>query len=148
MLQKGRLENLADEIWKGAIKLRAKFKAKDYPTVILPMIMIRRIECVLEVKREEFANEIKSNSPDIDEETLKERVKLKEKNFLPFFNETYWTLESILDESSSQVESNFRNYLNGFSKDIDDVIDKFNYRHTVQQMVKANRLKKYYTVGS
>ena len=42
MLNKNKLENLTNEVWKGAIKLRGKFKAKDYPSVILPMIMIRR----------------------------------------------------------------------------------------------------------
>ena len=38
MLDKIHLKNLSDEIWKGAIKLRGKFKAKDYPSVILPMM--------------------------------------------------------------------------------------------------------------
>src|SRR5690606_5247982 len=46
-----------------------KFKAKDYPTVILPMVMIRRIECVLIKKREEIADEIKKQTPNIDDAT-------------------------------------------------------------------------------
>jgi len=50
MINKERLENFTQEVWEGAIKLRGKFKAKDYPSGILPMIMIRRIECVLEEK--------------------------------------------------------------------------------------------------
>ena len=33
MINKSRLENLTNEVWKGAIKLRGKFKAKDYPSV-------------------------------------------------------------------------------------------------------------------
>jgi len=58
MLNKNKLENLTSEVWKGAIKLRGKFKAKDYPAVILPMIMIRRIECVLEDNRNQFKLDI------------------------------------------------------------------------------------------
>ena len=58
MLDKIHLKNLSDEIWKGAIKLRGKFKAKDYPSVILPMIMIRRIECVLEEKRQAIREDL------------------------------------------------------------------------------------------
>lgn len=54
LLHKEKLENLSDEIWKGAISLRNKFKAREYSAIILPMIMIRRIECVLEQKRAEF----------------------------------------------------------------------------------------------
>lgn len=139
MLNKEKLENLTNEIWKGAIKLRGKFKAKDYPTVILPMVMIRRIECVLIKKREEIAEEIKKQTPDIDDATLKKRVKIQEST-LTFYNKSNWTLKSILKESASQVEANFRDYLNSFSDNIDEIIDKFEYRQTVTKMVKEKRL--------
>lgn len=139
MLNKEKLENLTNEIWKGAIKLRGKFKAKDYPTVILPMVMIRRIECVLIKKREEIAAEIKKQIPNIDDATLQKRVKIQEST-LTFYNKSNWTLKSILKESASQVETNFRDYLNSFSDNIDEIIDKFEYRQTVTKMVKEKRL--------
>ena len=63
MLNKNKLENLSNEVWKGAIKLRGKFKAKDYPSVILPMIMIRRIECVLQEKREKYKSILIAKDP-------------------------------------------------------------------------------------
>ena len=63
MINKDNLTNLSNEIWKGAIKLRGKFKAKDYPSVILPMIMIRRIECVLKAKRAAFKAELLQKTP-------------------------------------------------------------------------------------
>lgn len=62
MLNKESLNNLAGDIWKGAIKLRGKFKPKDYAAAILPMIVIRRIECVLEAKREGFARQVVSGA--------------------------------------------------------------------------------------
>lgn len=141
MLNKERLENLTDEIWKGAIKLRGKFKAKDYPAIILPMIMIRRIESVLIKKREVFAKEILAKNPNIAEETLNKRVKIREvSDKKSFFNKSNWTLKSILKESSTQVETNFRDYLNNFSPNIAEIIDKFNYRNIISEMVKAKRL--------
>ena len=139
MLNKENLENLTNEIWKGAIKLRGKFKAKDYPSVFLPMIMIRRIECVLIQKRMEMAEAIRKQDSTIDETTVQQRVKLQETN-LPFYNTTNWTLKGIEKESSTQVEANFRAYLNGFSENIDEIIEKFNYRFWVSGMVKAKRL--------
>lgn len=139
MINKERLENLTQEVWKGAIKLRGKFKAKDYPSVILPMIMIRRIECVLEVKREQFKTAILAKTPNLDNENLQKRIKIQEQNE-PFYNKSNWTLKGILDESSSQVETNFRDYINSYSSNIDDIIDKFDYRNWVTQMVKASRL--------
>jgi type I restriction enzyme M protein len=139
MINKERLENLTQEVWKGAIKLRGKFKAKDYPSVILPMIMIRRIECVLEVKREQFKTSILDKTPNLDNETLQKRIKIQEQNE-PFYNKSNWTLKAILEESSSQVETNFRDYINSYSSNIDDIIDKFDYRNWVTQMVRASRL--------
>ena len=41
------LDNLTDEIWKSAERLRGKFKSYEYQSVILPIIVIRRLECVL-----------------------------------------------------------------------------------------------------
>lgn len=139
MLNKEKLENLTNEIWKGAIRLRGKFKAKDYPSVILPMIMIRRIECVLIKKREEMVESIHKKDPKIDEATLQKRVKIQETT-LTFYNKSTWTLKGILKESSTLVEANFRDYLNKFSENIDEIIDKFNYRFWISEMVKAKRL--------
>ena len=139
MINKERLENLTQEVWKGAIKLRGKFKAKDYPSVILPMIMIRRIESVLEVKREQFKTAIITKNPKLDNETLQKRIKIQEQNE-PFYNKSNWTLKGIIAESASQVEANFRDYINSYSSNIDDIIDKFDYRNWVTQMVKAKRL--------
>jgi type I restriction enzyme M protein len=158
MINKSRLENLTNEVWKGAIKLRGKFKAKDYPSVILPMIMIRRIECVLEENRAEFKSIIieKDNSfnddnikalyeKDADKGKLKQAdftkiIKQYEKAKLEFHNTTNWTLKSILADSSTLVENNFRNFLNGFSENIEEIVDKFEYRQIVTKMVKEKRL--------
>ncbi|WP_221902010.1 type I restriction-modification system subunit M N-terminal domain-containing protein [Bathymodiolus platifrons methanotrophic gill symbiont] len=140
MINKERLNNLSNEIWKGAIKLRGKFKAKDYPSVILPMIMIRRIECVLETKREAFKAELLQKTPDISDADLKKRIKLLETTKLAFYNQSDWTLTKILEDSSSQVEANFREYINSYSPNIDEIIEKFDYRNTITQIVKAKRL--------
>ena len=51
-LNKAKLDNLADEIWKSAERLRGKFKVYEYQSVILPIIVIRRLECVLVKWRE------------------------------------------------------------------------------------------------
>lgn len=157
MINKEKLENLTSDLWKGAIKLRGKFKAKDYPTIILPMIMIRRIEGVLEERRKEFKNEFIAKDESFSDEAidklfqtneeealkkseiLKKRIKIREQG-LSFFNNSHWTLKSILAESSSQVEANFRDYINSFSDNIDEIIEKFEYRQTVTKMVKEKRL--------
>ena len=57
-IDKPKLDNLANEIWKSAERLRGKFKAYEYQNVVLPIIVIRRLECVLLKWREEKKEEI------------------------------------------------------------------------------------------
>jgi type I restriction enzyme M protein len=158
MINKTRLENLSNEVWKGAIKLRGKFKTKDYPSVILPMIMIRRIECVLEENRANFKKDIIAKDNSFSDESiaklheqdadkakakravLAKKIKQHEVHKLDFYNKTDWTLRSILADSSTIVETNFRDFLNNFSDNIDEIIDKFDYRQVVTKMVKEKRL--------
>lgn len=140
MVGKEEINNLANEIWKSAIKLRGKFKAYEYQAVVLPMLMIRRIECVLIEKRKDFENEFKKKNPNISIDDLKKKIKQKEELTLPYFNKSEWTLKKILDDNRTQVENNFREYLKEFSPLINDIIDHFNYREMIGRMVKANRL--------
>ena len=80
VLNKDKLNNLTNEIWKSAERLRGKFKAYEYQSVILPIIVIRRLECVLISWRENRTAEILKNRPGIKEKTLAKLVKDMELN--------------------------------------------------------------------
>jgi type I restriction enzyme M protein len=141
-LNKPKLDNLASDIWKSAERLRGKFKSYEYQSVILPIIVIRRLECVLIDWRVKKAAEVLKNRPKLTEQELAKLVKELELNpqQCPFSNTTDWTLRSIYEEDHALLEANFRAYINGFSKNVDDVIEHFNYRATIALMVKNNRL--------
>ena len=139
-LNKQKLDNLADEIWKSAQRLRGKFKAYEYQNVILPIIVIRRLECVLIKWREDRAAEVLAKRPKLTEKELAKLVKGLETSGAPFSNKTDWTLRRVYEEDHALLEENFRAYINGFSKNVDDVIEHFNYRATIGQMMKNNRL--------
>jgi type I restriction enzyme M protein len=141
-LNKPKLDNLAGDIWKSAERLRGKFKSYEYQSVILPIIVIRRLECVLIDWRERKAAEVLANRPKITEPQLAKLVKDLELNpkQCPFSNRTDWTLRKIYQEDHALLEEHFREYISGFSKNVDDVIEHFNYRATIGQMVKNNRL--------
>ncbi len=79
-LNKPRLDNLAGDIWKSAERLRGKFKAYEYQNVILPIIVIRRLECVLISWREAKRAEIRKRRPDITGKELAKLVKELELN--------------------------------------------------------------------
>ena len=142
VLNKTKLNNLANEIWKSAERPRGKFKAYEYQNVILPTIVIRRIECVLIDWRQKKVAEIGQKNPKITEKELQKRVKDLELNphQIPFSNKTNWTMKAVCVEDPMLTEKNYRAYINGFSKNIDEIIEHFNYRATIGLMVKNSRL--------
>jgi type I restriction enzyme M protein len=141
-LNKPKLDNLAGDIWKSAERLRGKFKAYEYQNVILPIIVIRRLECVLLEWREAKRAEVLSRRPKLTGKELVKLVKELELNpkQSPFSNKTDWTLRKVYEEDHALLEANFRAYINGFSKNVDDIIEHFNYRATIGSVVKNNRL--------
>jgi type I restriction enzyme M protein len=117
-LNKSRLDNLASDIWKSAERLRGKFKAYEYQNVILPIIVIRRLECVL----------------------IEWRAAKADPGHCPFSNKTAWTLGKVHAQDHALLEESFRDYIDGFSANVNDIIEHFNYRATIGLMVKHNRL--------
>ena len=79
-LNKPKLDNLAGDIWKSAERLRGKFKAYEYQGVILPIIVIRRLECVLLAWREAKRAEVLAKRPKLTEKELAKLVKELELN--------------------------------------------------------------------
>ena len=142
VLNKPKLDNLASDIWKSAERLRGKFKAYEYQNVILPIIVIRRLECVLIAWREAKRAEVQVKRSKLTEKKLGALVKKLELNpkQSPFSNKTAWTLRTVYEEDHTLLEENFRAYINGFSQNVDAIIEHFNYRATIGQMVKNNRL--------
>ena len=139
-LNKPKLDNLATDIWKSAERLRGKFKSYEYQSVILPIIVIRRLECVLIDWRATKSAEVLKNRPKLTENELARLIKGMETGTAPFSNSTDWTLRSVYAEDHALLEENFRAYINGFSNNVDDIIEHFNYRATIGLMVKNNRL--------
>jgi type I restriction enzyme M protein len=143
-LNKPKLDNLAGDIWKSAERLRGKLKAYEYQNVILPIIVIRRLECVLIDWRERKTAEVLAKRPALKdkEKELAKLVKDLELNpkQCPFSNQTDWTLRRVYEEDHALLEISFRAYINGFSKNVDAIIEHFNYRATIGLMVKNNRL--------
>jgi len=115
-LNKPKLDNLAGDIWKSAERLRGKFKAYEYQGVILPIMVIRRLECVLLVWREAKRAEMLVKRPKLTEKEHMRLVKELELNprQSPFSNKTDWTLRKIYEEDHALLEENFRSYINGF----------------------------------
>ena len=142
-LNKPKLDNLASDIWKSAERLRGKFKAYEYQASSCPSSSSGGWSACSSTWREDKAPRFSRSDPKLtDKKELAKLVKELELNpkQSPFSNKTDWTLRKVYEEDHTLLEENFRAYINGFSKNVDDIIEHFNYRATIGQMVKNNRL--------
>jgi type I restriction enzyme M protein len=117
-LNKSKLDNLAGDIWKSAERLRGKFKAYEYQSVILPIIVIRRMECVLLAWREAKRAEVLAKRPKFSEKELAKLVKELELNpkQSPFPNKTDWTLRKVYEEDIRSWRRTFAPTSTAFQK--------------------------------
>lgn len=124
----------ATVIWNVADMLRGPFKPHEYGLVILPMTVVKRFhDCLLQTH----------------DAVIKEYEKVKNfaviDGFLTkasgyqFYNTSKYTFDSLLADPEN-IESNFRDYLNGFSANVQDVLSKFDFENIIKRMVESNTL--------
>src|ERR1039458_2348631 len=99
-LNKPKLDNLAGDIWKSAERLRGKFKPYEYQSVILPIIVIRRLECGLLAWREAKRAEVLAKRPKLSGKDLNKLIKGLETGTAPFSNKTDGS-----EEHTSELQS-------------------------------------------
>ena len=129
-------QSLSNLIWNVCDdELRGLFKPHEYGSVILPFIVLRRLDCVLEPHKEKINNLYEKYNKELD--NLSPIIK-KEIN-LPFYNFSNYDL-SRLKSDPQNVMTNFNNYLNGFSENVEDIIKNFDLRKYVEKLNDRNRL--------
>lgn len=111
-------------------------KAK-YKDIILPMTVTRRLDAVLEPTKEKVVdvyNQYKDKLDDMDD-----LLGGKNGSNLGFHNHSNFTLTSLLDDPSN-IKSNFENYLNGFSANVQDILEKFEFRNQIGKLDRSDNL--------
>ena len=121
--------NIAEKaalIWAIADKLTGVYKPHEYGEVILPLTVIRRFDCILSDTKDVVLDKYESIK------TLPMRdVLLRKASAQPFYNTSKYTFERLLDDPDN-IEVNFRDYLNGFSENVQDIITKFKFRNQLK----------------
>lgn len=125
----------ANLIWAIADKLTGVYKPHEYGKVILPLTVIRRFDCILADTKEAVLAKHNSMAPDLP---MRE-VFLKKAAGYEFYNTSKFTFETLLDAPDS-IEANFRNYLNGFSKNVREIIEKFKFDQEITTLADKNLL--------
>lgn len=108
-------------IWAIADKLTGVYKPHEYGEVILPLTVIRRFDCILADTKDAVLEryEAVKNLPLRD-------VLLRAASGKAFYNTSKYTFERLLDDPDN-IEANFRDYLNGFSENVRDILEKFRF---------------------
>lgn len=121
-------------IWAIADKLTGVYKPHEYGEVILPLTVIRRFDCILADTKEavlEKYEEVK-NLPMRD-------ILLRKASGYEFYNTSKYTFEKLLDDPDN-IEENFHDYLNGFSENVRDIIEKFKFDGHIDTMANKGIL--------
>ncbi len=113
--------NIADDC------LRDVFQRGQYRDVILPMVVLRRFDALLEDSKDEVLAEVELQKQTFGDGTLDEEA-LTEITGYSFFNTSKWTLSRIKNTATDNNKilcDNFVEYINAFSSNVKEVLNKF-----------------------
>lgn len=117
--------------------LRDAFKKNEIGDVLLPFVVIRRLDCMLENVNEKVRKSYNDFKEKVSEDKLDPILK-KASGGLTYYNTSKHTLNSLKDEPQ-YIEINFNNYLNGFNPEVRDILESFQFDKIIARLVK-NRL--------
>ena len=114
------------------------FEKGEYKKIIMPMMVLRRIDVLLEPTKEVLLARKKM----LDDNNIQNQDPiLYQATGYPFYNTSKFTMKTLKSETDPlRLKMNFTDYLNGFSKDVQDIIDKFHLRQMVDNLTEAERL--------
>ena len=128
-------------IWNTANDvLRDIFQRTEYPDIIYPMVLIRRIEGVLIAKTEELKKQLETQLAKVNTETQLQIVNSKVLQEIKFNNTSNFTLKSLAAEGESSIKNNFISYLNGYTDNIKIIVDRSGIRSHINKLAEEKIL--------
>lgn len=124
--------NIANDVLVNA------FNKGDYKRIILPMLVLRRIDVLLEPTK----NAVLERKEQLDAAHFENQAPLLTAvTGYPFYNTSKFTMKTLKSEIDPlRLKMNFIDYLNGYSKDVLDIIEKMHIRQIVDNLTEAERL--------
>ncbi|MFM1999036.1 MAG: hypothetical protein RL204_983, partial [Bacteroidota bacterium] len=126
----------ANFIWSVADLLRGDYKQAEYGKVILPLTILRRLDCLLEKKKPKVLAvyaEHKKKSDQILDQLLNKASGYK------FHNRSKFDFAKLADDPDG-IAKNLRNYINGYSSSVREIFENFNFEDQIERLDKADLL--------
>jgi len=128
-------------IWNTANDvLRDIFQRTEYPDIIYPIVLIRRIEGVLIAKTEELKTQLAVQLAKVDAATQTNILNSKLLQEIKFNNISSYTMQKLADEGETSIKSNFISYLNGYTDNIKIIIDRSGIRNHINKLAEEKIL--------
>jgi len=121
--------NVCDDV------LRGLFKQHEYGDVILPFVVLRRLDCVLESNKDVIYNLYEEYKSKVDDPSPIIKNKIKKE----FYNYSKYDLGRLKSDPKN-ININFKNYINGYSKNVYEIIENFQLEKPVEKLNKSNKL--------
>lgn len=126
----------ANFIWSIADLLRGDYKQSDYGKVILPLTVLRRLDCVLQSSKQDVLKKFEqlktTNIENLD-------PILNKTAGYNFHNRSQFDFDKLIADPNN-IALNLRNYINGFSEDAREIIEQFEFENQINKMDDANLL--------
>ena len=127
---------IASFIWGVADLIRDTFKRGKYQDVILPLTVLRRLDCVLAPTR----NDVLHRQAELRGRGLEDLHKqLCRTSGFAFYNTSRYDFERLLDDAPN-VAPNLRNYIAGFSQNMSEVLERFDFDNTISRLDESGLL--------
>ena len=120
--------NVCDDV------LRGLFKQHEYGDVILPFLVLRRLDCVIEPKKDEIIKLYNELKEEVDPTPI-----IKKQTGLKFFNHSNYDLQRLKGDPNG-LKVNFPNYISGFSQNVFEILENFQLEKPVEKLLKNNKL--------
>ena len=122
--------------------LRDVYVRGKYRDVILPMVVLRRLDALLEPSKEKVLEELAYQKDEMKLTEL-DKIGLKDASGYVFYNTSKWTLTKLYNTATNNQQillSNVEEYLNGYSENVKEIIEKFNLKSQVRHMASKDVL--------
>jgi len=138
-MEQSQYNQLFSFIWNIATDVLVyAFKKGEYQKIIMPMMVLRRIDVLLEPTKKTLLAQKKMLD---DNNIANQDPILFNTTGYPFYNTSLFTMKTLKSETDPlRLKMNFIDYLNGFSKDVQDILDKFHLRQMVDNLTETERL--------
>ncbi|MHB8276454.1 MAG: type I restriction-modification system subunit M [Candidatus Humimicrobiaceae bacterium] len=134
------MENFQDKanfIWQVADDiLRGTFKQHEYGDIILPFVVLRRLDCVLEDSKDKVIESYEKFKDKLQDPS---QILLQATNGKNFYNTSHYDLKR-LSQDAKEIELNFNNYLNNYSENVRDIIENFQIDKLIKRLANNDLL--------